>query len=244
MNATAAYRFTIVVPVFNERDNLPRLEERLAAYIDKSTARPACLLFVDDGSTDGSGAVLEEICRRHKDFFYLRFARNAGLSAALKAGFDACASPLAGYIDADLQTDPDDFDLLLSHADRHAMVMGIRTGRKDRLGKRLISKLANFSRRSIVHDTAIDTGCPLKVLQTTFAKQLPALNGMHRFLPSLITLLGGTYHQVPVRHYPRVAGKSKFHLSNRFWGPIRDAFGYRWYQRRHLTFTIESDNLD
>jgi hypothetical protein len=122
--------------------------------------------------------------------------------------------------------------------------MGIRAERKDSFGKRLISRIANASRRRIVHDTAADTGCPLKVLQTAYARQLPSLSGMHRFLPALIAMQGGSYKQVPVRHYPRQAGKSKFGLSNRFWGPIRDAFGYRWYQRRLFRYTIERSNLD
>lgn len=244
MNATAAYRFTIVVPVFNERDNLPELEKRLSSYLEKAVVQPACVLFVDDGSTDGGSQLLEDICRRNKAFYFLRFTANYGLSAALKAGFDYCESPLAGYIDADLQTDPEDFDLLLPHAGEHAMVMGIRTRRKDGFGKHLISVLANSSRRHIVHDTARDTGCPLKVLQTSYARQLPCLKGMHRFMPSLISNLGGDYLQIPVHHHPRTAGQSKFSLKNRFWGPIRDAFGYRWYQRRRVVYTIKNSKLD
>ena len=244
MNPTASYAFTIIVPLFDERDNLERLAESLSAFLANSAVQPACVLLVDDGSTDGSGALVEDLCRRQPDFFFLRFSRNRGLSAALKAGFDACRSPLCGYIDADLQTDPEDFNLLLPYADQYAMVTGIRTGRKDSLGKRIISKAANAARRRIVHDTALDTGCPLKVLQTAYARQLPPLSGMHRFLPALVSMQGGSYKQVPVRHYPRTAGKSKFHLSNRFWGPIRDAFGYRWYQRRYFRYRIEKDNLD
>jgi len=243
MNPTASYAFTIIVPLFNERENLERLAASLSAFLPECAVKPACVLLVDDGSTDGSGALVEELCRRQPDFYFLRFDRNRGLSAALKAGFDACASPLCGYIDADLQTDPEDFNLLLPHAGEYALVTGIRTGRKDSFGKRLISKAANAGRRCIVHDTAQDTGCPLKVLQTDYARQLPPLSGMHRFLPALVAMLGGSYKQVPVRHYPRTAGKSKFHLSNRFWGPIRDAFGYRWYQRRFFRYRIENDNL-
>ena len=244
MNPTASFQFTIVIPVYNEREGLPQLESRLAAYLEKAAMQPACVLLVDDGSTDGSGDMLEEMCSRNADFFYLRFAHNAGLSAALKAGFDACRSPYAGYIDADLQTDPEDFDLLLPYAAGHALVTGIRTGRKDSFGKRLISKLANHARRRIVHDTAVDTGCPLKVIQTAYARQLPPLNGMHRFLPALIPMMGGTCLQVPVHHHPRTSGKSKFNLSNRFWGPIRDAFGYRWYRRRYLRYKVKGSNLN
>ena len=244
MNRTASYRFTIVVPLFNERDNLPQLEKRLAAYLETATMQPACVLFVDDGSTDGGSPLLEAMCQRNKDFYFLHFARNRGLSAALKAGFDTCKSPFVGYLDADLQTDPEDFDLLLPHAAEHAMVLGIRTGRKDSFSKRLISKIANHARRRIVHDTALDTGCPLKVLQTDYARRLPCLSGMHRFLPALISGMGGDYLQIPVHHHPRTAGKSKFNLKNRFWGPIRDAFGYRWYLRRWINYTIDNSQLD
>ena len=244
MNPTSAFQFTVIVPVFNERESLPQLETRLADFLEKSAVKPACVLLVDDGSTDGGSGLIEALCARHADFFFLRFAHNCGLSAALKAGFDACESPYAGYIDADLQTDPDDFNLLLPYAADYAMVMGIRTERKDSFGKRLISKIANSSRRRIVRDTAADTGCPLKVLQTAYARQLPPLTGMHRFLPALIAMQGGSYKQVPVRHYPRTAGQSKFNLKNRFWGPIRDAFGYRWYQQRRLEYTIDASKLD
>ena len=92
MNPTASFQFTIIVPVYNEREGLLRLENSLAAYLEKALVRPACVLLVDDGSTDGGSALIEEICARHADFFFLRFARNCGLSAALKAGFEAAIS--------------------------------------------------------------------------------------------------------------------------------------------------------
>lgn len=238
------YAFTIIVPLYNERENLPRLEERLGAYLQKSALRPACVLFVDDGSTDGGSTLLEEVCARHDDFFFLRFARNCGLSAALKAGFDVCSSPYVGYIDADLQTDPDDFDLLLPYAADFAMVTGIRTQRNDGFVKRVSSKIANGWRRMMTHDGVADTGCPLKVLQTATARKLPMFTGMHRFLPALVQMAGGTVKQVPVRHYPRVAGKAKYHLFNRLWGPFNDCFAYRWMKKRFIDYTIEASKLD
>ena len=96
MNPTASYAFTIIVPLFNERENLERLAASLSAFLPECAVKPACVLLVDDGSTDGSGALVEELCRRHPDFFYLRFDRNRGLSAALKAGFDTCRSSMCG----------------------------------------------------------------------------------------------------------------------------------------------------
>ena len=244
MNVTARYQFTIVVPVFNERENLERLEQRLSAYLTRTAAKPACVLFVDDGSTDGGGELLAGLCQRHPDFFYLRFAHNGGLSAALKAGIDACESPLLGYIDADLQTDPDDFNLLLADAASYQLVTGIRTDRHDGLVKRLSSKIANAWRRMMTHDGVADTGCPLKVLQTATARKLPLFTGMHRFIPALVQMTGGTVKQVPVRHYPRIAGEAKYHLFNRLWGPFNDCFAFRWMKKRYIDYTVAESNLD
>jgi len=243
MNATAAYSFTIIIPVYNELENLPRLEERMAAYLEKSVARPACILLVDDGSNDGGKEEIEAMCGRHTDFFYLRLARNSGLTAALKAGFEACESPLAGYIDADLQTDPDDFDTLLPFAGSFALTTGIRARRKDGFVKRASSKIANAWRRMMTGDGVSDTGCPLKVIRTEYARKLPMFNGMHRFIPALVQMAGGTVKQVPVRHYPRVAGRAKYNLGNRLWRPFIDCFGFRWMRKRYVDPPVEKSNL-
>ena len=245
MNATSAYRFTILVPYYNERENVPQLERRLAAFLPECSAQPCCVLFVNDGSTDGGDALVREACSRHKDFYYVDLERNNGLSGALKAGIALCESPLVGYVDADLQTDPEDFNLLLPYSDSYPLVLGIRTERKDGFVKRASSRIANAWRRMMTGDGISDTGCPLKVLQLPYAKELPLFKGMHRFLPALILLQdGGTYKQVPVRHFPRTAGKSKFHLWNRLWGPFADCFAYRWMKPRYINYTVGETDLN
>ena len=129
-------------------------------------------------------------------------------------------------------------------ADNYALVTGIRAQRKDSQFKRLQSKIANGFRRSMTHDGAQDTGCPLKVMQTKYAKRIPFFTGMHRFLPALILLQdGGTYQQIPVRHFPRTAGKSKYHLYNRLVAPFVDCFAYRWMKKRYINYQIGEDNL-
>ena len=243
MNPTASYTLTILVPVYNEQEGLPALEERLAAYLTKCPVK-ACVLFVNDGSTDLSGARILEACTRHTDFFYIEFARNRGLSAALKAGFDHAESELCGYIDADLQTAPEDFDLLLPWAGEYELVTGIRVGRKDSVWKRLQSRIANGWRRLFTHDGVSDTGCPLKLIRTDWARRLPLFDGMHRFLPALVQLEGGRVRQVPVRHFPRTAGKSKYHLWNRLWRPFVDCFAFRWMKSRHISYLVAQTNLD
>ena len=237
MNRTKNFDFTIVVPIYNEEDNIDRLERRLAAYIAKCP-RKACVLFVNDGSCDDSLRRIKDTCKRNEAFYYISFARNAGLSTAIKAGIDYTESPLMGYIDADLQTSPEDFDLLLPHTEKYALVTGIRTNRKDSWWKRRQSRIANGFRRMMTGDTAIDTGCPLKILHTDVAKRIPFFKGLHRFIPAMVALQKKEYMQVPVSHHQRVAGVSKFSMANRFWGPLRDCFAYRWMRNRYIIYYI------
>lgn len=242
MNKTADYRLTIIVPVFNEEDNMAALEERLAAYLPKAASK-TCVLFVNDGSRDNSLQLIREACRRNPDFFYISLAQNSGLSAAMKAGIDVTESPLTGYMDADLQTTPEDFDLLLQYAGEYQLSMGIRANRKDSCFKKLQSKIANGFRRMMTHDGVQDTGCPLKIMHTDYARRVPFFTGMHRFLPALIQLQNGRVRQVPVRHFPRTAGVSKYHLWNRLVSPFMDCFAYRWMRKRYINYSIGENNL-
>lgn len=243
MNKTASYKLTVIVPVYNEEGNILRLEKELGAFL-KNAKLPACILFVNDGSKDSSESLIREVCGRHPDFFHITLARNGGLSAAMKAGIDCACSEYVGYIDADLQTTPEDFNLLLEHVAHYEMVMGIRTGRKDSFVKNMSSKIANGFRRSMTHDGVEDTGCPLKILRTDYAKRIPFFTGMHRFLPALIQLQQGRVKQVPVRHFPRIAGDSKYHLWNRLAGPFKDCFAYRWMKKRYINYKIADSNLN
>lgn len=244
MNKTSEYDFTIIVPIYNEEDNIDRLESTLGEYLNKCI-KHACVLFVNDGSKDGSLKGIEHICATNKDFFYISFDRNRGLSAAIKAGIDQCESPLVGYMDADLQTAPEDFNILLPFSDSYTLVSGIRARRNDSFAKRFQSKFANGFRKMMTGDTATDTGCPLKVLQTPYAKRIPFFTGMHRFLAALITLQeGGTFYETPVRHFPRTAGQSKFHLWNRLVGPFQDCFAYRWMKTRYINYNIAESNIN
>lgn len=124
--------------------------------------------------------------------------RNSVLSAALKADIDTARSPLVGYMDADLQTTPEDFNLLLGHINEYEMVTGIRAERRDSAFKKLQSKIANGFRRMMTHDGMKDTGCPLKVMRTACARRIPFFTGMHRFLPAFAF----TNHGVPYADKP------------------------------------------
>lgn len=242
MNKTSNYQLTIIVPVFNEEDNIARLAKCLGDFLPHA-ACSCCVLFVDDGSIDRSLEYLKKVCCDNQDFYYCSLAHNGGLSTALKAGIDAAASPLIGYMDADLQTTPEDFNLLLEYADCYEMVMGIRANRKDSFFKKLQSRIANGFRRMMTHDGVQDTGCPLKVIRTDYAKRLPLFTGMHRFLPALIQLQKGRVKQVPVRHFPRTAGVSKYHLWNRLVAPFIDCFAFRWMKKRYINYQLSENNF-
>lgn len=243
MNKTCNYELTIIVPVYNEEDNMSKLEELLSVYLTKAI-RSTCVLFVNDCSTDGSLDKIKDVCRRHTSFFYISFEKNGGLSAALKAGIDNTDSRFVGYMDADMQTVPDDFNLLLVDIDQYELVMGIRANRKDKWGKRIQSKIANGFRCMMTHDGVQDTGCPLKVMHTDYAKRIPFFTGMHRFLPALILLQNGRVKQVPVRHFPRTAGVSKYHLWNRLVAPFVDCFAYRWMKKRYINYQVAESDVD
>ncbi|HEY9184865.1 MAG TPA: glycosyltransferase family 2 protein [Salegentibacter sp.] len=232
------YEFTIIVPLFNEEENLLRVEQALSDYINKAT-KTSSVLLVNDGSIDNSLTLIEEICSRQEHFRYISFDKNRGLSAAIKAGFDHAESPLIGYIDSDLQTDPEDFNLLLAEIENYDLVTGVRANRKDRFVKNISSKIANNIRRSFTKDGMEDTGCPLKVIKADYARNIPMFQGLHRFLPAMILLQEGTVKQVPVRHYPRLAGSPKYHLWNRLGGPLIDCFAYLWMKKKYINYKIE-----
>ena len=231
------YRFTIIVPVYNEEENLERVEKKLLAYT-KIAILPAAVLFVNDGSKDKSQDIIDDICTRNENFNYILFQENRGLSAAIKAGFDTVETEFVGYIDSDLQTAPEDFNLLLEHIIDYDLVTGVRSNRKDSFVKNMSSTIANGIRRAFTHDGMDDTGCPLKVIKTEYAKRIPMFKGLHRFLPAMILLQKGKIIQIPIQHFPRIAGQAKFGLWNRLLGPLSDCFAYLWMKKKYINYTI------
>ena len=232
------YRLTIVVPVYNETDNLERVEQAFNDFFKIASVKSK-VLFVNDGSVDDSLELIETICTRNTDFEYISFHQNCGLSAAIKAGFDHTDTELVGYIDSDLQTTPEDFNKLLEHIGPYDLVTGVRADRKDSFVKNMSSKIANGIRRTFTHDGMDDTGCPLKIIKTSYAQRIPMFRGLHRFLPAMILLQKGKVIQIPVRHFPRIAGEAKFGLWNRLLGPLMDCFAYLWMKKKYINYSVE-----
>lgn len=235
------FELTVIIPVYNEVDNLERVYLELGKFMEVARKKTK-VLFVDDGSSDGSLLKIKEICSRSNLFTYCSFDRNYGLSAAIKAGFDFSDTIWTGYIDADLQTTPLDFNVLLGFCDDYELITGVRQNRKDALVKNMSSLIANGIRRAFTHDGMDDTGCPLKIIKTDMAKRIPMFKGLHRFLPAMVMLQKGRVLQVPVRHFQRVAGKSKYNLWNRLFGPLMDCFAYLWMKKKYINYKVKEFN--
>ena len=231
---------TIVVPLYNEEENIDRLNKELNAFL-KISLVDSQVLFINDGSSDNSEELIKKICKVNDRFKLISFKKNYGLSAAIKAGFDNAKTSLVGYIDADLQTNPEDFNLLLKEINNNDLVTGVRTSRKDSIIKNISSLIANTIRKLFTNDKMDDTGCPLKIIRSDFAKKIPMFKGIHRFLPAMILLQKGRVTQVSVRHYPRIAGKAKFGFFNRLTGPLIDCFAYLWMKKKYINYQIKEN---
>ncbi len=142
-----------------------------------------------------------------------------------------------------MQTSLEDFHLLLAHTENYDLITGVRQERKDSIVKNLSSLIANGIRRAFTNDGMDDTGCPLKIIRTDIARRIPMFNGLHRFLPAMILLQKGRVLQVPVRHFPRMAGQSKYNLFNRLMGPLTDCFAYLWMKNKYINYIVKESNL-
>ena len=232
-----ADELTIIVPIFNEEESLTSFFAEMDKFLKVSPVATQ-ILCVNDGSTDSSLDIIENKSAQSKEYRIINLDRNYGLSSAVKAGIDHCTTSLVGYIDADLQTKPTDFMNYFEWFPEFDMVNGIRAKRQDNLVKRISSKVGNGYRRLMINDGIKDTCCPLKIMKTEFALKIPFFHGMHRFIPALIQLEGGKIKQLPISHYPRYAGTSKYHLWNRLIGPFFDTLAFRWIRSRYIRYGV------
>lgn len=234
---------TIIAPVYNEEESLPRFKQEMENFMS-SASIPVSVLFVNDGSRDGSLDMIKSFAAADNRFKYISLDKNHGLSTAIKAGFDHAETELIGYIDTDLQTSPDDFNALLPFMDQCAMANGVRANRKDTFVKKMSSKIANGFRRMMIKDNIKDTCCPLKVIHSDYAKRIPFFKGMHRFIPALVQLQGGKVKQVDIRHFERFAGTAKYHLFNRMIGPFFDTLAFVWIRKRYIKYGVSQNSKD
>ena len=230
---------SVVVPIKDERDNLLALTGQLLKVLqsrEESNASPFEIIYVDDGSTDGSSQILDRLAAEHPVVTVLHFDRNHGQSAGFDAGFKRSNGVLVVTMDGDLQNDPEDIGTLLPYAREYDLVCGWRTERHDTLMRKISSRVANAVRNVVTGDRVHDTGCSLKIFRRCVIERLQLFNGMHRFFPALALMHGFTVIEVPVRHYPRMHGISKYGVGNRLFRGLYDLMAVRWMQTRVLRY--------
>ena len=224
---------SVIVPVYNEEENVPILQAELKAAL---RAIDHELIFVDDGSADHTVERIEAA----PNLRVVCFEKNAGQSAAMYAGLQAARGAILVLIDGDLQNDPADIPKLLSEISRGAdLVCGYRALRRDTRVKRLTSRIANAVRSRYTKDGVHDTGCTLKAMRRECVSALIPFKGIHRFIPALIKNAGYRLVEIPVNHRPRRFGQTKYGLGNRAVRATIDMFGVRWLLSRRLNYKIQ-----
>jgi len=198
---------SVVVALYNEAGNIPSLLQQIATSLQHLDYE---LILVDDGSNDGSAAIIKENLRLNMKLIVLR--KNYGQSAAMAAGIDAATGDFIATMDADLQNDPSDIPMMLEKimTENWELVAGIRSNRQDNIVRKIPSRIANKMIRMTTGVTLHDYGCTLKVFRSDTAKNLGLYGDMHRFIPVLAALQGARMTEIPVKHHPRIHEKSKY----------------------------------
>jgi glycosyltransferase involved in cell wall biosynthesis len=213
-----------VIPVYNERESVRPLCEKVRAACD-SLGVPYELIFVDDGSKDGTFEVLAALHAQYAVVKVVKLRKNYGQTAAMASGFRAARGRIVVSMDGDLQNDPVDIPRLLAKLEEgYDVVCGWRKDRKDKLISRTIpSRIANWLIGTITGVPIHDNGCSLKAYRADTIKNVPLYSEMHRFIPAMSTLTGARIAEIEVRHHARQFGKSKYGIS-RAWRVFLDLF--------------------
>ncbi len=239
---------SVVIPVYNECDNIVPLVREIAASLRGIGSHE--VLFVDDGSTDATTAAVRAARAEFPQLRLLKHKQRCGQSRALWTGIAAARSDWVATLDGDGQNDPADLAVLLAARDsarssdsKMLLLMGHRVARRDNWIRRVSSRVANGARSRVLRDETPDTGCGLKLLHRETFLSLPAFDHMHRFLPALYQRVGAHVQSVPVRHRARTLGKSKYGMHDRLWVGIVDLFGVGWLiARRWPVVEIHEDS--
>ncbi|MBL9135250.1 MAG: glycosyltransferase family 2 protein [Verrucomicrobiales bacterium] len=224
--------YSVVLPIFNEADNIPALLEEIRAAL-LPLGKSWEVLAIDDCSRDHSLEVLRHQCSKYGELRVLRHRMNCGQSAAFATGLAHARGSIIITLDSDRQNDPADLPRMLATLTPElAAVLGVRRRREDTGVRRWSSRLANWYRDILTGVPVRDAGCFLRVMRREALLELPVFNGLHRFVPTLLSYQGYRFTELEVNHRPRVAGKSNYGIGNRLWRGIRDCFAMRWYRAR------------
>ncbi len=220
-------QLSIVIPIFDEEDSIAPLYREIDAAL-APWGDGFEIVLVDDGSGDGSPAILRELAEKDERVRVLTLEGRQGQSAALDAGFRAVRAPITVTLDADLQNDPADIPRLVEClGDDVDVVNGVRRDRCDTRWKIFTSRVANAVRNWLTGESVTDVGCSLRVMRTSFLRRIRLTRGLHRFLPTLLRLEGARIVEVSVSHRPRRYGRSKYGTRNRVFAGIVDLLAVR-----------------
>jgi glycosyltransferase involved in cell wall biosynthesis len=226
---------SMVIPVFNEEENLVPLTEEIESVM-KGVGKTFEIVYINDCSTDTSLQVMRELQKSKPFVRIINHSVNSGESAGQATGFSRARGSIIITMDADQQNDPADIpELLANLKDNVVAVCGVRRKRRDTIVKRISSRTANAFRNTITGDKISDAGCTYRALRKSALWQVPPFNGMHRFLPTILRCQGYKVVEILVNDRPRTRGVSKYGINNRVWRGIADCFAMRWYRKRCLT---------
>jgi dolichol-phosphate mannosyltransferase len=225
-------KISIIIPFYNEEENVESVLE------ETRQANPeAEIIAVNDGSHDRT----EEMIRKRSDVRLISFGCHLGQSAALYTGLKLAQGGICVMMDGDGQSDPTDITNLVSMLDRADLVCGYRRNRQDTWSRRSSSRIANFIRRMVLHDSVRDTGCTLKAMRKADTRHLLPFNGLHRYLPVFFNNARLRITEVPVNHRPRKHGKSKYTTRERAMRGLYDLIGVRWLMARKISWPKDGD---
>ena len=222
---------SVVIPVYNEEDNLEPLLDELFPVLYR-TGSAFEVICVDDASTDDSLAVLLKLKQKFAELRIIQHRLNCGESAGQASGFANARGAWIVTLDADQQNDPADIPALLAASQNADAVCGIRQKREDDWIKRISSRIANGFRNWVTQDVIADAGCTFRAIKRDALREIPVFNGMHRFLPTLLRLQGFKVVEISVNHRPRTRGESKYGVGNRAFRGLIDCFAILWLRKR------------
>lgn len=230
-------KISIVVPFFNEEENVPPLLEEIRTVCD-ALGQSYEEFLVDDGSKDAMGRRLDEAATGWPEAKPFHFLSNHGQAAALYFGLKRASGEILVTLDGDGQNDPADIPRLLAALADCDMVVGVRAGRQDSLLRLAMSRLANSIRSRILGDGLRDTGCALKAFRFEVLEAFTPIRTLYSFMGAMAVAAGFRLHQIQVAHRPRIRGQSKYGLSVFWWKPLIDMIGLFWLSRRRFSGRI------
>jgi glycosyltransferase involved in cell wall biosynthesis len=233
---------SVVIPVYNEEENLPLLWPELRSVLEP-LGLAFEVVFVDDGSRDRSAEIIRSFREADNRVRLVRLKANAGETAATDAGFKAARGRFVVTMDADLQNDPHDIPAMLAQLEQWDAVTGWRVKRSegDAVIRRLSSRIANRVRNRLSDETIQDSGCTFRAFRRECLRGLVLYRGFHRFIPTLLKLRGYRVLEVPVKNRPRRFGQSKYGVMNRVFVATADLLVVRWMKNRFLRYEVAED---